>query len=152
MERSNEIRSDWRRTISVSLFLEHAKELDITQVQLASLVIADTYPGIDQTSLSKAAALDRQTTSNVVSRLVTKGLLRRTEGERRTKRLYLTGAGQAIIEAVRPRVAPIRELMLQPLSETERQQFLKLLKKLVHENNELSRAPFSAVDGVSHRN
>jgi hypothetical protein len=51
-----------------------------------------------------------------------------------------------MVDAVRPRVAPIRSLMLQPLDEEERKQFLRLLKKLVTGNNNLSRAPFSVVN------
>lgn len=131
--------------ISVSIFVDRARELDITQIQFATLVAIGAFPGIDQTSLAKAVALDRTTISNVVRRLQTKALIRREQRNRRTNALYLTGAGQAMIQAVSPRVRSVGETLLAPLTDAEKAEFTRIVKKLVYENNSLSRAPFELV-------
>jgi DNA-binding MarR family transcriptional regulator len=132
--------------ISVSIFVDRARELDITQIQFAALIAIGAFPGIDQTSLAKAVALDRTTISNVVRRLQTKALIRRERRNRRTNALYLTGAGQAMIQAVSPRVRSVGETLLAPLTAEERAEFSRIVKKLVYENNSLSRAPFELVE------
>lgn len=140
--------------ISVSIFLDQVRGLDVTQVQFAALVAIEAFPGIDQTSLAKAIALDRTTISNVVRRLQEKALIRRERRNRRTNALYLTGAGRAMIQAVSPRAADVGEKLLAPLSPAERETLMELLGKLVYENNSLSRAPFEmvqAVDGRAHK-
>lgn len=134
--------------ISVSLFLDQVRGLDVTQVQFAALVAIEAFPGIDQTSLAKAVALDRTTISNVVRRLQHKALIRRERRNRRTNALYITGAGRAMVQAVSPRAAEVGRKLLAPLSPQEQSDLMALLGKLVYENNALSRAPFELVKPV----
>lgn len=131
--------------ISVSIFLSKVKELDVTQIQYVTLLAIEVFPGIDQTRLTKAIALDRTTISNVVRRLLSKGLLRCERPNRRTNALYLTGAGRAVIQAVGPRAAEVGDVLLAPLTPEERPEFLRMLHKLVDGNNDLSRAPYQRV-------
>jgi len=129
--------------ISISIFAEHCRTHGATSIQYSILYTVERNPGIDQISLANLVALDRSNTGEVVGRLEEKGLLRRSSGatDRRTKRLYLTRSGAALVKAMTPDVEKAQESILAPLSEDERQTFKVLLGKLVDLNNALSRAP-----------
>jgi len=62
---------------------------------------------------------------------------------RRQRALRITQAGQALLEELIPGLQRLRKRILAPLDETEQQQFMLLLDKLVHENNPQSRAPLA---------
>jgi DNA-binding MarR family transcriptional regulator len=123
------------------VFLEAAKEYKLTNIQFAILLTVEQSPGIDQARLGRLVALDRQTTSNVVTRLAQYGLIERKSKNKRTHALQITGAARALIQVMRPRMAGIDDTILGPLSADEREVLMGLLKKLVTSNNELSRAP-----------
>jgi DNA-binding MarR family transcriptional regulator len=131
--------------ICVSVFLDKASEYGLTHIQYAALQAVQFVPAIDQARLGRLIATDRQTTSNVVSRLTEKGLLQRKKKDKRTNALYLTGAAKALIRVMQPHVPEIDDTILKPLSATERTVFMRLLTKLVSANNDLSRAPQSAL-------
>jgi|SRR5690606_24542150 len=136
--------------ICVAVFLEAARDYNLTPVQYAALMALQRFPGIDQTRMGKLIALDRQTTSNVITRLVDKGLVDRRRKDKRTNALYLTVGGRALVDAMRPRLRATDEIILQPLSGSERETFMRLLKKLVGDNNELSRAPQMPVNFLAN--
>jgi len=127
--------------ISVSIFLTQAQEYDLTQVQWGALTMIDANPGIDQTALGRLIAIDRQTVSTVVQRLCEKGLLRREQKDRRSSALFVTGAAKALIKIMREQLPAVDQILLEPLTATERRVFMELLTKLVNVNNSLSRAP-----------
>jgi DNA-binding MarR family transcriptional regulator len=129
--------------IAFALFLNEARVFDFTPVQYAALYAVNNNPGIDQTALCNAIALDRSTIGDVVGRLEKKGLITRTSGaaDRRTKSLYVTLAGRRLLADIEPAVAATQRLILAPLKASERKAFMRMLKHLVHLNNEHSRAP-----------
>jgi DNA-binding MarR family transcriptional regulator len=135
--------------ISVSIFLEKAKSYDLTQLQYATLVVVDANPGLDQSRLGKIVALDRQTVSTVVRRLVEKGLLRRESKDRRSSAMYVTGAGKALYQVVRARIGSVDKILLGPLSGADQQVLMSYLTKMVNKLNSLSRAPQSNVDDTT---
>jgi DNA-binding MarR family transcriptional regulator len=128
--------------ISVSIFLRHSQEFDLTNIQYASLAVIELFPGIDQRGLGRAVALDRQTVSNVVRRLDEKGLIQRKQKNKRTDSLFLTGASRALLQIMRTRMSVVDDIILMPLTGKERDTFMALLRKLVTSNNALSRAPY----------
>jgi MarR family transcriptional regulator, lower aerobic nicotinate degradation pathway regulator len=132
--------------IAFALFLDQAKAFDFTPMQYAALYAVNNNPGIDQTALCNAVALDRSTLGDVVSRLEKKGLITRTSGpaDRRTKSLHITAAGRRLLVDIAPAVASTQQLILAPLKASERSAFMRMLKHLVHLNNEHSRAPLRA--------
>lgn len=134
--------------ISVSIFLDRIREFEVTQIQYPALLTIEVYPGIDQTRLAKTVALDRTTISNVVNRLLTKGLIRREKRNRRTNALFITGSGRAVLHAVSQRVKSVGDDLLDPLTDDERTDFMRLLGKLVDAKNDLSRAPFEPITGA----
>lgn len=139
--------------ISVSVFMDECRELEITPVQYAALAVIEAYPGVDQAALAGLVAIDRSTAGNVVTRLSDKGWARRETDSRdkRFKRVYATPAGGAMLHRVRPRLDEIQGRLLAPLSPKERAQFIALLAKVVDLNNDISRAPLQ-MDGLQRQN
>lgn len=130
--------------IAVSLFLAETGDLGLTPVQYSALIAVQTFPGIDQRSLARAIAFDRSTICDVVARLETKGLLERGGGrDKRTKSMWITAEGKAILERMQEPIERFEHTLLKPLSEGERLIFAYLLGKLVNVNNELSRVPLA---------
>lgn len=127
--------------IAVSVFLQQAKEFDMTPIQYGALQLVEQFPGIHQAGLGKLLALDRQTISNVVQRLQDKGLIDRRERNARTSALYTTGSARALISVMKERLSTVDDTIMGPLDDSERSTFMELLRKLVEHNNELSRAP-----------
>jgi len=129
--------------IAFALFLDQAKAFDFTPVQYAALYAVNNNPGIDQTALCNAVALDRSTIGDVVGRLEKKGLITRRNGsaDRRTKSLHITVAGRRLLLDIEPAVEATQRLILAPLKPSQRSAFMRMLKHLVHLNNEHSRAP-----------
>lgn len=137
--------------IAVSIFLAETAEFGITPVQYSALTAARQFPGIDQRALARAIAFDRSTIGDVVTRLEKKGLLRRESGrDKRTKSLFITDSGAAILDGMDEPLRRFQQTLLQPLSDGEQHIFMYLLRKLVNLNNELSRVPLevAAADGT----
>ncbi len=133
--------------ISVGIFLQELGELGITPVQYAALQTVANHPGIDQRTLARTIALDTSTTGGVVDRLESRGCLeRRTSPEdRRARQLLLTDAGHRMLAEAVPAMLRVQDQILAPLGERQRAEFMKLLRLLVHTNNEHSRAPSEAL-------
>jgi len=139
--------------ISVALFMEQARDFDITPVQYAALVAIEKRPGLDQTALCNIIAFDRSTIGDVVGRLERKKLIRRMSGavDRRTKALYLTSVGRRLLRQIEPVVQSAQSLILAPLRASERNAFMQMLRHLVHLNNGHSRAPQRLKETRSNR-
>jgi MarR family transcriptional regulator, lower aerobic nicotinate degradation pathway regulator len=129
--------------IAVAIFVEETSGFDLTPVQYAALAVVRAQPGIDQTRLVNLIALDRSTIGSVIGRLETKGLVARRAGtaDKRTKRLYPTAAGSAVLDAVAAAIDRAQERILAPLPPAERGPFMAMLTRLVDLNNSFSRAP-----------
>ena len=138
--------------IAVAIFVEECSEYDLTPVQFAALVAIQAHPGIDATRLSAVIAFDRSTLGNVIERLETKHYVERkpSSEDRRTKLLYLTKSGAALLRDVMPGVDRAQARMLQPLKSADRKMLMALLSQLVDLNNEASRVPLRAEDALEH--
>jgi len=130
--------------ISVSIFYDEMGS-ELTPVQYAILSRLAEHPGIDQVSLSGLAAIDTSTGATVCARLEEKGLLERRviPHNRRQRALTITAAGSALLGQLEPGAQRLRQRLLEPLNVQEQQVFMTLLAKLVHENNDQSRAPLA---------
>ena len=71
------------------------------------------------------------TTADIATRLDAKGWIARALLPRRQRSLSLTPDGEAVLAAMRPRVAPMYHQLLAPLEPSEQQELLRLLRKLV---------------------
>src|SRR5690606_27536847 len=113
--------------------------------QYAILRILVEHPGIDQVSLAGLVAMDTSTAASVAIRLEEKKLLVRylDPNNRRQRQLFLTEEGEALLRKTVPGVARLHERLFDGFTPEEEEQFMKLLKKLVHLNNYQSRAPLA---------
>lgn len=129
--------------IAVGVFLHETHTHGITPVQYAALQVVHNQPGIDQRTLARTIAQDTSTTAGVVNRLELRGLLTRntTPEDRRVRQLHLTPQGEQLLQDLVPDMLRAQELMLAPLTEQERPEFMRMLLRLITENNALSRAP-----------
>ena len=133
--------------IAVGIFHQEVQELNLTPVQFSVLQAVACQPGIDQRTLASAVALDTSTTAGVVDRLEARGLMQRQAStlDKRVRQLTLTSDGHELLQLAEAPMLRAQALMLAPLSEAEQTQFMYLLRRLVNENNGLSRAPSEAL-------
>lgn len=133
--------------IAYALFMEECANHGVTPVQYGSLLAIRERPGLDATRLSAIIAFDRSTLGDVLERLEAKGWISRTPSpnDKRVKRLTLTKAGAALLDAAESAVERCQDRILEPLAPADRAKFMQLLRQLVKLNNELSRAPLRVV-------
>lgn len=129
--------------IAVALFLQETEGFAITAVQYGALLTVSRQPGLDQRTLAGLMGLDTSTTAGVVDRLDSRGLLSRSASpqDRRVKLLTVTADGAALLVDIAPHVQRAQVRMLEPLTEPERGEFMRMLRTLVDTNNDASRAP-----------
>jgi DNA-binding MarR family transcriptional regulator len=133
--------------ISVAIFFEEFEDYDVTAVQYASLIAIRDRPGIDQRTLAHEVAIDRSTIGIVSRTLEDRGLILRVAPKQnlRIKQLFITRAGDDLLQKTREHIYRVQERILAPLSMKERKVCMELLSRLVRINNELSRAPLRVV-------
>ena len=126
--------------IAVSVFHETLGRA-VTPVQYAVLRMLREKPGLDQATLAGEVALDTSTTADIAARLEGKGWIVRTVLARGQRRLELTPEGDAVLDALVQGIHTVQERLLGRLETDEQAEFLRLLRKFVQLNNDLSRAP-----------
>jgi DNA-binding MarR family transcriptional regulator len=129
--------------IAVAIFLQETEDSGVTPVQYAALQTVVNQPGIDQRTLARTIGLDTSTVAGVIDRLEARALLQRNASpdDRRVRLLTPTDDGCALVAQVVPAMLRAQQRILGPLPEAERIEFMRMLRTLVSENNELSRAP-----------
>jgi MarR family transcriptional regulator, lower aerobic nicotinate degradation pathway regulator len=130
--------------IHLALFAEECSAFNVTTVQYSIMTVAAARPGLDQMALAYEVGVDRATLANVVARLETRGLLRRTRGrtDRRLKNVTLTAAGRTLLGHMAEAAHRAHERTVEALPPDERAAFLHALRQLVDVGNEYGRAPF----------
>ncbi len=115
----------------------------VTPVQYCVLRVLRDHPGIDQVTLARLCALDTSTAADLAVRLEERGLVMRMMPmkSRRFRLLHLTREGKALLERLIPSSRVLARELLKELNKEEQRLFVSLLKKFVHLNNEISRAP-----------
>jgi DNA-binding MarR family transcriptional regulator len=133
--------------IAVAIFFEEFEGYDVTPVQYAALIAIRDRPGMDQRTLVDQIAIDRSTIGSMLKILEERGLILRVtpKNNQRVKQLFITEAGDRLLQSTRQHIYRVQERILAPLGVKERKLFTELLSRLVHINNELSRAPLKIV-------
>jgi DNA-binding MarR family transcriptional regulator len=126
--------------IAVSLFHDKLGR-EVTPVQYAVLMALQDKPGIDQVTLAQEIALDTSSTADVAVRLEAKGLIVREMLPRGQRSLQLTDAGQALLARLVPDMNAMCSTMLADMDATEQAEFIRLLQKFVHINDDGRAAP-----------
>ena len=126
--------------IAVALFHDNLGR-EVTPVQYAVLRALQDKPGIDQVTLAQEIALDTSSTADVAVRLEAKGLIVREVLPRGQRCLVLTDAGEALLARLVPGMNDMCRTMLADLNDKEQADFLRLLRKFVHVNDDGRTAP-----------
>ncbi len=115
----------------------------VTPVQYCVLRVLRDHPGIDQVTLARLCALDTSTAADLAVRLEERGLVTRMMPmkSKRFRLLNLTPQGKALVNKLVPSSHVLARHLLAALDVREQKVFVRLLKKFVHLNNEVSRAP-----------
>jgi DNA-binding MarR family transcriptional regulator len=128
--------------IAVGIFLDETADYNVTPVQFALLFAVRREPGLDQRTIAGKIGFDTSTIGAVVDRLEGRGLVLRqvSPDDKRVRLLSVTSAGEALLKRVIPAMLRAQERMLEPLSKEDRPKFMQMIKRIVDENNEFSRA------------
>lgn len=128
--------------IATSIFLEASAHLGATTTQYGVLTVVSSVAAIDQITVARRLGLDRSTAGTVVRTLEAGGYITRVVGpDRRRRRLALTDAGRARLEALHGCAAAALDRLLEPLTGDELTALSDLLRKLTRAHNETSRVP-----------
>lgn len=121
--------------LALDIYSEEMGSDGLTQRQFAVLEAVSQKSGLTQTDLVRATGIDRSTLADLVSRMTVKGLLDRERSaiDARAKAVSLSAAGQAALEAARPKVEAADKRILALLPKGKRDGFLDLLAELAGE-------------------
>lgn len=139
--------------IGSAIFMAETAGFEITPVQYSALLAVRNHPRIDQTTLMEIIAFDRSTIGEVLGRLETKQLVKRTvaKSDRRARTLLITPAGRRLLSILTPKVNNAQKRIMAPLTSVERAYFMQIMKRLVDLNNDHSRAPLKIDDHPKRR-
>ena len=116
-----------------AIFQDGIEALQLTPTQFAALAKIRDLGEVSQNQLGRLTAMDPATIQGVIQRLDARKLIARQPDpkDRRCTLLTLTSEGSALIADAIERARKITEATLAPLSASERQAFLALLRKLI---------------------
>jgi DNA-binding MarR family transcriptional regulator len=128
--------------IAVALFMQEAADAGVTPVQFAVLQVLAAQPGLDQRTLARAVSFDTSTIGGVIDRLEARGLLTRSHspGDRRVRLLHLTPEGESLLADLTPSMLRTQGRILEPLSATERKDFMRMMRLVIGHHDELGRS------------
>ena len=105
--------------------------VELSPGRVGILLLLDANPGVTQSRLAQAVALERSTMVGVLHALQDRGLIERRRGEdRRTNGLWLTPEGRAAVGRLKRRIQLHERRVAARLSAEERAQLIGLLEKL----------------------
>lgn len=121
--------------LALDIYSEETGTAGLTQRQFAVLEAVSQKSGLTQTDLVRATGIDRSTLADLVARMTTKGLLDRERSavDARAKAVSLSAAGQAALDAARPKVEAADKRIMALLPKGKRDGFLALLAELAGE-------------------
>jgi DNA-binding MarR family transcriptional regulator len=106
---------------------------EVTTTQLAAMSKLAELGPMSQNQLGRVTAMDAATIKGVVGRLVTRRLVVTVPSEEDRRRLIvdLTPEGRTLFASLSQRGRQATERTLSPLSPTERERFIALLRRLI---------------------
>ena len=115
------------------MFAQEFAAESITPRQKAALVTIYQQPGLSQNALADRLFMDRNTVAEMVKRLVSTGLIRRTSAkdDQRAYQLFLAADGARLLQQVIVRDLQVEQRVLDLLPEEYRALFFKCLRLLV---------------------
>ncbi|WP_414164418.1 MarR family winged helix-turn-helix transcriptional regulator [Superficieibacter sp. BNK-5] len=106
---------------------------ELTKPQYAVMRAIEEHQGIEQVALTEAAVSTKATLAEMLSRMESRGLVRREHdpSDKRRRFVFLTAEGKRLLEKSRPVGDGVDEAFLTKLSAGEREQFSALISKMM---------------------
>jgi DNA-binding MarR family transcriptional regulator len=120
------------RLAQQALFRDFAARVaELSPGRVGILLLIEANPGVTQSRLAQAVALERSTMVGVLHALEGRGLIERRRGEdRRTNGLWLTPVGRERVAKLKRRIQEHERRVAARLTAAEREQLIGLLEKL----------------------
>lgn len=117
---------------AVDLFAEEVGAGGPTPRQFAVLITVHQNEGINQTGLVELSGIDRSTLTEILRRLVGRGLIRRrrTPGDQRVNALFVSPAGRRLLRKTLPAVLRAQKRILEPIPPQRRAGVMDVLELL----------------------
>jgi len=117
---------------AVDLFVEEVGGDGPNPRQFSVLINVFQNPGMSQTALVEASGIDRSTLTEVLKRMIDRGMIskRRAAEDQRTNALFLTDEGRATLDAAFEDAERVQERILRPVAEADRNDAIALLTAL----------------------
>ncbi|GAB4175126.1 MAG: MarR family transcriptional regulator [Wenzhouxiangellaceae bacterium] len=121
--------------ISEAIAASYRDRFGLSVTEWRVIAIIGRHPGSTATEVAQRAAMDKVAISRTVKRLMARGLLRRRtdRGDRRSRRLRLSPAGQAIHDQVVPAAQRFEKQLLDALQPAERELLDRLIERLAEQ-------------------
>ena len=115
-----------------AIFQATVEDEQLTPLQFAALMRLADVGETSQNQLGRLTAMDAATMQGVIKRLISRGLIDRRPDPNDRRRLLLTlsAAGERMVDGVKDIGFRITDRTLEPLSQAERETFIKLLRRL----------------------
>jgi len=122
----------WVSWAQMQAGLEWFRERDVSREQAFALGFLEDNPGSSQRDIAAMTRTSAASVSSLLQGLEKRGLVeRRTDAESaRTKRVFATPEGIALIHGFEPAMAALEDTILAPLDAGERDTFHDLLEKI----------------------
>ena len=117
---------------SFQAFARRVQAVDLRPGRFAVLVLIHENPGISQTDLSRANGRDKSSLTPVLDDLVRRKLVnrQRTAHDRRTYRLTLTPAGEAMLAELMECAKSHEAALDEVIGQRDRTKFLQILRRV----------------------
>lgn len=117
-------------------FRETVGDYEVTPGLFGVLVLIEANPGMKQTVLARFTHLDRSTVVNVIDNLEAMKLVERrpVDGDRRSKALYLTATGKALLQKLKRLVVEHEKRLTRNFTPASRQTLVDLLQRIFPEH------------------
>lgn len=115
------------------IFSEQLKPCDLGSAHALYLIVLSENDGLTLKELTENVGMDKANTTRVVSDLNVKGYIytdRKEEGSRKYK-VFLTEEGEKAAVIVRSAIKKMLDSFFSVLTETEREQYIAILKKII---------------------
>jgi len=117
---------------AVDLFTDEVGQDGPNPRQFAVLISVFQNPGLSQTALVEASGIDRSTLTEVLRRMVDRGMISRsrTAADQRANALFLTDSGRTILGSAFDAARRVQERILEPLAKGDREAAIAILTAL----------------------
>jgi DNA-binding MarR family transcriptional regulator len=128
------------------LFTKEVGAGGLTARQFAVLVTVERDEGLSQTDLVKQTGIDRSTLADMISRMISRGLLqrKRTKTDRRANSVNLTAAGRRALNATMPQAVRAEKMVMDALSPKQRENLFEILGVIANLGNDAMEAVSAA--------